>query len=66
MKSYKLTHEQFQTLMTCQLMLKNRTIQDRETAIEEGKKELVQYYDKEINELNMFADEINIKFNTNF
>ena len=67
MKNYKLTEDEFITLMSYHLRLKNNAIGDLQYGIENKyHQEFLDYYQKEIDSFNQFADKINAKFNTNF
>ena len=64
MKNYKLNEEEFVTMMCYWSRLRN----DAQRNLLDAKynQELCDYYQKEIDSLNAFADNINIKFKTNF
>ena len=67
MKTYKLNEEEFNTLMSYCLRLKNNAIGDLQNGIEQNyHQEFLDYYKKEIERFNQFEDKINAKFNTNF
>lgn len=67
MKNYKLTEQEFITLMSYSLRLKNNAIGDLQNAIEQKHhQEFIDYHQQEIDKLNQFEDMINAKFNTNF
>lgn len=67
MKTYKLTEDEFVTLMSYHLRLKNNAIKNLQYSTDNNHaKELINYYQREIDTLNEFADRMNEKFKTNF
>jgi len=67
MKNFKLNEQEMIQFMSYVLRMKNRLIGD----LEDGKKnnyheEFINYYQKEVDEINNFEDSINSKFKTNF
>lgn len=67
MKNFKIAEDEFITLMSYHLRLKNNALGALKNALKENSwnQELIDFYIKEIDEMNSFADKLNAKVNTN-
>ena len=68
MKNFKLNEEQFVFLMSNTFAEKDRYIKELNECIKKGEnfEDLVNFYQRQIDKINSFCDEINKKFKTNF